>query len=92
MRRYARKYRVQLRAAAIEAYGGKCACCGEAEEAFLCIDHVDGGGNAHRRSFVSTTGLLAWLRENEYPAGFQLLCANCNMAKERPGGCPHNRT
>lgn len=29
-----------------------------------------------------------WLEANGYPAGFQVLCANCNMAKQS-GGCPH---
>ncbi len=30
-------------------------------------------------------------RLNGYPDGFQVLCANCNMAKDRPGGCPHGQ-
>jgi len=80
-----------LRRSAIEAYGGKCACCGEAEEAFLQVDHIAGGGNEHRRAIGSSRQIYQWLKRNGYPAGFQLLCANCNMAKERPDGCPHQR-
>ncbi len=89
-RGYAAKSRRKLRLEAIEAYGGKCVCCGEAEEAFLEFDHINGGGNAHRREVGSTKQVYVWLKANGYPANvFQLLCANCNRAKERPEGCPH---
>lgn len=30
-----------------------------------------------------------WLRRNNYPNGFQVLCHNCNMAKGFYGKCPH---
>lgn len=33
--------------------------------------------------------MYKWLVANDFPPGFQVLCANCNMAKDRPGGCPH---
>lgn len=35
-----------------DAYGGKCACCGEANYVFLTIDHKNGGGNKHRRELA----------------------------------------
>lgn len=63
--------------------------------------HVNGGGNAHRQQIMASqnTGragggphLYRWLRRQGYPGGFQVLCANCNMAKDRPGGCPHQAT
>ncbi len=76
---------------AIRVYGGKCNCCGETERAFLEIDHIDGGGNQHRKDEKIQGGnsLAVWLKRNNWPEGFQILCANCNKAKERPGGCPH---
>lgn len=94
--RRAKEKRKEDRASAIEAYGGKCSCCGESREPFLVIDHVNGDGNNHRRSIQPNSngrpvaGFLTyrWLRINGYPEGFQVLCANCNMAKER-GTCPH---
>lgn len=56
------------------------------------IDHVNGGGNAHRRSIGGTTACTVrfyrWLEVNNYPEGFQVLCHNCNFAKSH-GGCPH---
>jgi hypothetical protein len=78
---------------ALQAYGGKCACCGELEEAFLVIDHINDDGADFRRSLRGRGGggyyTYLWLKNNNYPDGFQVLCANCNMAKSRPGGCPH---
>jgi hypothetical protein len=62
------------------------------------IDHVSDDGATHRRQqrpnnpkSWSGKALYAWLRKNNWPAGFQLLCANCNMAKTRKEGCPHDR-
>ena len=55
---------------------------------FLQIDHIDGGGTKHRRE-IGVGMLYKWLRRNNYPAGFQTLCANCNFAKGRYGKCPH---
>lgn len=74
----------------IEAYGDLCACCGEREYAFLCIDHINGGGNQHRASIQGD--LYSWLCTNGFPPGFQTLCHNCNMAKGLYGACPHTRS
>ncbi len=80
----------QYRQEALEAYGGHCACCGEEQYEFLAIDHIDGGGNEHRRT-VGGRGsqMIYWLRANSYPKGFQVLCHNCNSAKGFYGECPH---
>ena len=82
--------RQRLRIEAVKHYGGKCACCGESEMNFLCIDHVGGGGNAHRK-VISTKSIGEWLYANDYPAGFQVLCHNCNMAEGIYGICPHQQ-
>jgi len=83
-----------LREEVFAAYGGKrCACCGEAEPLFLSIDHVDNDGAQMRRSGTHSRGgtqFYQWLRKNGFPAGFQVLCMNCNLGKHRNGGvCPH---
>lgn len=82
--------RQRLRIEAVKHYGGKCACCGESEMNFLCIDHVGGGGNAHRK-VISTKSIGEWLYANDYPTGFQVLCHNCNMAEGIYGICPHQQ-
>jgi hypothetical protein len=79
------------RQTAIKAYGGKCACCGEQEEAFLQFDHVDGNGNVHRRSVYAGVNFYRWLIKNAFPPSIQLLCGNCHNAKSHYGVCPHRR-
>ncbi len=34
-------------------------------------------------------GLYRWLMRNGYPAGFRVLCMNCNWARGKLGRCPH---
>ena len=71
-------------------YGGKCACCGETEPLFLDIDHVEGGGTQHRKTMTPST-FYRWLLQ-EYRAGIQILCCNCNCGRWRNGGeCPHRK-
>lgn len=86
-----RERAVRLRAEALAAYGNKCACCGEDRLPFLAIDHLNGGGAAHKRSLGigCAVDFYRWLRVNEFPSGFQVLCHNCNMAKGFYGKCPH---
>src|SRR5690606_38099756 len=79
----------------LNAYGGKCACCGVATKEFLAIDHINGGGRQHRLSLhprPSSQTVYTWLRKNNYPEGFQVLCHNCNAAKSYyKNGCPHGK-
>jgi hypothetical protein len=90
--------RVTAKVQAMEAYGGVvCNCCSESELMMLTIDHVYNNGAEHRkassyngRSINCNNGIYGWLRKNNYPEGFQVLCFNCNMAKHLNGGaCPH---
>lgn len=83
------QYRRNQRAAVLALYGDKCACCGETEPAFIAIDHVNGGGRAHRKT---TIGLKFWnwlLSLGEPDPRFRLLCHNCNHATHFEGVCPH---
>ena len=69
-----------------------CACCGEKNFFVLTLDHIDGLGAKHRKEIgVTGSGNFAqWLRLNNFPPGIQVLCYNCNFAKEKCGGvCPH---
>lgn len=66
-----------------------CTCCGETIVHFLGIDHLNGGGRAHRKEVGSGFGFYRWLRRNGFPEGFQTLCHNCNQAKWAYKVCPH---
>lgn len=66
----------------------RCACCGLETVEFLCIDHINGGGQKHRKE-INTGNFYHWLIKSGFPAGFQTLCYNCNMAKGFYGQCPH---
>lgn len=87
----ARQRQRALKDAAYASYGGyRCACCGESHAEFLCIDHVNNDGYAHRKSIGRGSNIYLWLKKNGFPAGFQVLCMNCNFGKKHNGGvCPH---
>lgn len=69
-------------------YGnGKCECivCGEKRLACLSIDHINGGGSKHRNS-ISKNGcggvrFYKWLKDNNYPDGYQTMCMNDQFIK-----------
>ncbi|MBQ1081587.1 hypothetical protein [Nocardiopsis sp. B62] len=62
---------------------------------FLCIDHIEGGGNQHRAELfgdrrIASHRFRSWLRAQGWPPGHQVLCFNCNDGKHFNGGtCPH---
>ena len=83
----------ELRKAAIEAYGGKCNCCGERTHEFLTLEHINGippedrYSNGKRKRTVEIYRRLereGWPKEN-----YTVLCYNCNCAKAHTGTCPH---
>jgi len=84
-------YRRRLKQDALDAYGGNCECCGEDKYEFMAIDHINGGGKKHRDNNKIGGGqqFYRWLKNNNYPAGFRVLCHNCNMAHGLYGYCPH---
>lgn len=77
-----------LRNKCFEHYGYTCKCCGESKKEFLCLDHINGGGNKHRKE-EKIRDLSHWAVKNGFPSIFQILCHNCNMAKSLYGSCPH---
>lgn len=55
------------------------------------IDHIDGKGHQHKQKSgrrYKGEPLYRWLRRNNYPEGFQILCADCNTAKGTKSECP----
>jgi hypothetical protein len=95
-----RKCRKKAKLEVVQHYGGKCACCGETELLFLTMDHINNDGAKHRREMSdgkrTSSGrevgsqIYFWLRKNNFPTGFQILCWNCNCGRNLNGGvCPH---
>ena len=58
----------------------RCVLCGIDDLRILTIDHVDGGGKKHRSSHKLHGGpdFYRWLRDQEFPPGYRVLCFNCN--------------
>lgn len=85
--KYAREYRKKNKLAVIRHYSKgelKCKRCGFDNMSALQIDHIDGGGEKHRRSIRGD--IYVWLIKNNFPDGFQVLCANCQIIKFRVEG------
>ena len=81
------KYNLSLKLKVLTHYGNsKCACviCGESRPACLSIDHINGGGNKHKKELgiTTSTGFYRWLINNNYPKGYQTLCMNCQYVKK----------
>jgi len=92
-----KQWRKQTRMKALVHYSGdppKCACCGESTYEFLTIDHINGGGNKHRKKLRKIkigfgNEIYRWLKIAGYPPGFRILCYNCNQVIGFYGYCPH---
>ena len=78
--------RVRDKKLCLEHYGVVCVCCGEKNESFLTIDHIEGRNGEGRHSNNWT-----WTRAHHFPIDLQVLCWNCNCAKGAYGVCPHQQ-
>jgi len=83
-----RNFNRRVKILVLEKYGRICACCKEERYEFLAIDHINGGGIKHRKEINKKT-LYGWLKANNFPKGFRVLCHNCNSALGYFGYCPH---
>ena len=84
------RYHAKLRMSVLQAYGQQCECCGEKEPLFLTIDHINGGGNVHRKIVGGGFPMYRWLKKQGFPKGYRVLCFNCNCGRQLNGGvCPH---
>lgn len=90
-----RDRRNEAKAKILAQYGAFCACCGENNACFLTIDHIHNDGYKERNgSKYRAYGLWYYLRiiAANYPDNLQILCFNCNIAKQHNGGeCPHKQ-
>ena len=60
-----------------------CAFCKETEFLFLTIDHIHGRKTAKEKRGVMKSDELYRKLRREWPNGYQVLCYNCNMIKEK---------
>ncbi|KKN12670.1 hypothetical protein LCGC14_1014200 [marine sediment metagenome] len=87
------EYRKRIKLECLTAYScdpPKCCCCGESAIEFLSIDHIIGGGNKHRQE-LKRQNIYSYLKVNNYPLGYRVLCMNCNFAIGHYGYCPHQK-
>ncbi len=86
-----REYAQRLRLLVLSHYCGGiepiCCECGFTDIRALSIDHINGGGNQHRRSLgdglcVGPQYVYQWLKNNGFPSGYQVLCMNCQFIKK----------
>lgn len=81
-----------LKRLVLDHYGAKCACkcgCTSTNPRHLTIDHINNDG-AHQRRIGRYNGGNANYRtiiKRGFPDDLQILCWNCNCAKQFYGGC-----
>lgn len=79
-----RRWRGDLKFEVLFHYSGgvlKCANCGFSDIRALCLDHLDGGGDAERKGVRTGWNYFRELKKRGFPKGYQVLCANCNLIK-----------
>lgn len=72
----------------LEMYGRKCQCCGETNEDFLTIDHINGQkGQPKERGIDSYRKATVEYRPDMY----RTYCMNCNFATRFGNPCSHKK-
>jgi hypothetical protein len=79
-------YRRELKRKVLERYGLNCQSCGFEDIRALQIDHIHNNGAEERKALggqqISGWRFYQYLDSQNYPDGYQTLCANCNMIKQ----------
>lgn len=88
-----RAYNQQVKREAIDAYGGKCVCCGETHIDFLTIDHGNNDGAAHRKEVGINHRMYLALKRAGFPQDRNLraMCWNCQWGRRISGVCVHQQ-
>lgn len=86
LKAYAKQRKLKLKFDVLAHYGAECAVCGFDDYRALQIDHIANNGAEERKSLggqnFSGWRFYEWLKQNNYPAGYQTLCANHNNIKQ----------
>lgn len=89
---YARKRESMNRLEVLSHYSPSLTCqcptCKTNNSDMLTIDHINNDGKKHRLE-INHRNIYHWLKNNNYPPGFQVLCWNCNKCKGSFGECHH---
>jgi hypothetical protein len=67
----------------------ECNCCGIDTLDVLSLDHIYGRKNAKHKKGLGGHELYTWVRQNQFPPDFQVLCMMCNFAKKDNEDCIH---
>jgi len=67
----------------------RCRCCGEFHIEFLHLHHKEGKGSQHRKEVGAGANFYKWIIRNDFPLGYEVLCANCDESEGHYGYCPH---
>lgn len=96
LREHARARHLNRKLTALARYGQACECCAERNYQFLTLDHAKKDGAQHRKALLGDARsgggpFLIALERLDWPEvpGLRTLCANCHMAIDLWGGCPH---
>ena len=85
-----RRYSRSVKQKVLDHYGQVCNCpcgCKVTRFEWLTIDHVNSDGKEQRQQHGVGSGFYGWIIRNGFPTDLQVLCWNCNAAKEFFGGC-----
>lgn len=89
-----REWGINLKYEVLAHYSGeqpKCIKCGFSDIRALCIDHIYNDGAKERKEIkphnkhrgIGSKTFYSWIRKNNFPPRYQVLCANCNAIKQR---------
>ena len=81
---YNKRNRDQIKLEILTQYSDgepKCIKCGHNKIISLDIDHVNNDGRVDREQNRTGYKMYCWLKRNNFPSQFQVLCKNCNWEK-----------
>ena len=76
---HVRNRQKKIKEQVFDILGRRCVQCGFSDARALQVDHVNGGGNQHRKKRSSWGSYRDVITANG--EGYQVLCANCNQIK-----------
>lgn len=86
MYKKAQTYRLGLKNKVLDHYGRECKQCSFSDYRALHVDHVDNNGAEEREKLggknFSGYRFYKYLIDQNFPIGYQILCANCNNIKQ----------